>query len=216
MRLTHFGHAAVLVETDDGATALIDPGTYSAGFESLCNLNLILVTHAHPDHVDAERLAALRAANPEAILASNAEGLAAAGAAPGPEANPRDRLVSDGTPFEAAGVRIQPTPSAHAPIHPSLPSLANTGFLLEERVWHPGDAFDAKPPVVDILLLPVGGPWMKLSEAIEFARVVEPRIVVPIHQAGLADIHRQLHYQLIRNLVPAELVVLPEGTPQDV
>lgn len=212
MKLTHFGHAAVLVETDSGATALFDPGTYSSGFEALTGLDLILVTHAHPDHVDAERLPALREANPAAILVANDAAAAMAG-----EGRPADRLVSDDSPFEAAGVRVRPTNSPHAPIHPDLPPLQNTGFVLDDRLWHPGDALEAEAAGgVDVLLLPVGGPWMKVSDAIDFARAVAPRVVVPIHQAGLAEVHRQLHYQLIRNLVPAELVVLSEGVAQEV
>lgn len=210
MKITHFGHAAVLLETASGTRALFDPGTYSNGFEALENLDLIFVTHAHPDHVDAERLVALREANPDAVLIGNAE----AGAAAGPSRD-GDRQVDDGVAFDLAGVRVEPTGQAHAPIHPALPPMSNTGFILDEAVWHPGDAFDAEPTSVDVLLLPVGGPWMKISEAIDFARAVAPRVIVPIHQAGLADIHRHLHYGLIRNLVPAELVVLEEGVTRE-
>ena len=211
MKLTHFGHAAVLVETADGVRALIDPGTYSTGFEALDNLDLVLVTHAHPDHVDAERLSAVRDANPQAVLVANAEAAAAAGT--GREG---DRLVTDDdSALEVAGVSIQPTGRSHAIIYPSLPPVANTGFILDDAVWHPGDAFDAEPRPVDVLLLPVGGPFMKVADAIDFARAVGPRIVVPIHQAGLAQIHRDLHYGLIRKFVPAELVVLQEGVAHE-
>lgn len=210
MLITHFGHAAVLVETASGARALFDPGTYSSGFEGLAELDLILVTHAHPDHVDADRLAALREANPSAALIANAEATAAAG-----PSRDGDRQVGDDAPLELAGVRIEPTGRAHAPIHPDLPPMSNTGFILDDAVWHPGDAFDASPKQVDVLLLPVGGPFMKISEAVDFARSVAPRVIVPIHQAGLADIHRQLHYGLLRNLVPAELVVLDEGVAHE-
>lgn len=209
MKLTHFGHATVLVETDSGATALLDPGTYSGGFESLTGLDLVLLTHAHPDHVDAERLAALREANPEAILVANAEAAAMAGAL-----RPGDRIVANDAPFEEGGIAVRPTIARHATIHPDLPPLQNAGFLLDERVWHPGDSFDAEGPGgVEVLLLPVGGPWMRIADAIDFARAVGPRVVVPIHQAGLAEVHRQLHYQLIRSLVPAELVIPTEGSP---
>lgn len=210
MKLTHFGHAAVLVETTSGHTALIDPGTYSQGFEGLTDLDLILVTHAHPDHVDAARLHTLRETNPQAVLVANAEARTAAG-----ESREMDRLVSDGSSFEIAGIRVEPTGRDHAEIHPALPALANTGFILDDAVWHPGDAFDAEPRKVDILLLPVGGPFMKIADAIDFARAVEPRVIVPIHQAGLADIHRQLHYGLLRKLVPAELIVLEEGVSHE-
>lgn len=212
MKLTHFGHAAVLVETDDGQRALIDPGTYSTGFESLTDLDLILLTHAHPDHVDPARFGALRDANPDAVLVANAE---AASLANQNRAN--DRIVADAEPFVAGGVTIRPTGSQHGIIHPDLPPLTNTGFILNDAVWHPGDSFDAELSNVDILLLPVGGPWMKVSDAIDFARAVAPRVVVPIHQGGLAEVHRQLHYGLLRKLASSsELVVLDEGVAQDV
>ena len=216
MKLTHFGHAAVLVETDDGRRALIDPGTYSSGFESLTGLDLILLTHAHPDHIDPARFGALRAANPDAVLVAGAEARDLAN-----DPHPSDRVVTgtgpDAEAFEVAGVKVQPTGSLHGIIHPALPTIANTGYILNDRVWHPGDAFDAEPRSVDVLLLPVGGPWMKVSEAIDFARAVAPRVIVPIHQGGLADVHRQLHYGLLKNLVPSsDLVVLDEGVARDV
>ncbi len=66
MKLTHLGHACLLVETDD-ARLLIDPGTMST-FEDVRDLDAVLVTHQHADHVDAPRLAALLAANPGARL----------------------------------------------------------------------------------------------------------------------------------------------------
>ena len=55
MHLTHLGHACVLVETEH-ARLLIDPGTLSSGLEGLLDLDAILVTHEHPDHVDVERV----------------------------------------------------------------------------------------------------------------------------------------------------------------
>ncbi|GAA1846135.1 MBL fold metallo-hydrolase [Agromyces salentinus] len=210
MKLTHFGHAAVLAETASGARVLFDPGTYAHGFEELVDLDVIAVTHGHPDHVDAARLGALRDANQKAVLIANAEAAAAAG-----PSRWDDRLVSDGSAFDVAGVRVEPTGRTHAEIHSALPAIANTGFVLDREVWHPGDAFDSEPRKVDILLLPVGGPWMKMSEAIDFARAVAPRVIVPIHQAGLAEVHRQLHYGLLRKLVPSELVVLEEGVARE-
>ncbi|MEJ7635514.1 MBL fold metallo-hydrolase [Aeromicrobium sp.] len=210
MKITHFGHAAVLVETPSGVRALFDPGAYSTGFEDLEDLDLILVTHAHPDHVDADRLVALRDANPNVVLVANADASAEAGAS-----RDGDRQVSDEDALEVAGVRIELTGQTHASIHPDLPSVSNTGFILDGEVWHPGDAFDAEPRKVDVLLLPVGGPWMKIAEAVDFARAVAPRVIVPIHQGGLADVHRQLHYGLLRNLVPSELVVLEEGVERE-
>ena len=65
MRLAHLGHAAVLVETT-AARILLDPGNVGDGWHPLTDLDAVLVTHQHPDHLDPERLPALLAANPRA------------------------------------------------------------------------------------------------------------------------------------------------------
>lgn len=100
----------------------------------------------------------------------------------------------------------------HAAIHPDLPSIANTGYLLD-GVFHPGDAFLPPPGPVSVLLLPVGGPWLKLSEAVDYLRTVEPELVIPIHQGGLAPAHQTLHHQLIHTLAPrlTDVAVLEHG-----
>ena len=51
MQLTHLGHSAVLVQTD-GARILIDPGNFSDAWHGLTDLDAVLVTHRHPDHLD--------------------------------------------------------------------------------------------------------------------------------------------------------------------
>ena len=55
MRVTHLGHACLLVEVAD-RRILIDPGNFSSGFEELTGLDAIVVTHNHPDHFDPERV----------------------------------------------------------------------------------------------------------------------------------------------------------------
>ena len=41
-----------------------------------------------------------------------------------------------------------------------------------QRVYHPGDSLTLPPADVDLLLLPVSAPWLKVSECIDFARDV--------------------------------------------
>jgi L-ascorbate metabolism protein UlaG (beta-lactamase superfamily) len=66
MRLTHLGHACLLAEVGD-ARMLFDPGVLS-GFDDVRDLDAVLVTHQHPDHLDPARLGPLLAANPGARL----------------------------------------------------------------------------------------------------------------------------------------------------
>lgn len=186
MRITHYGHACVLAELPDGTRILFDPGTYSAGFEDLTGLDAIFITHSHPDHHDTERRARLAKANPDArvVTTDDAGDLATAG-----------------------GASVRVLPGEHAVVHPALPNVTNNAYQVGDLLFHPGDSFTMPAGPVRILLLPAGGPWMKLGESADYLRAVAPEIAVPIHQAGLADIHRQLHYQVFRSLAPSSTTV---------
>ncbi len=182
MRIVHFGHSCVLLETAT-ARLLLDPGGFSSGFEDLRDLTAILITHQHPDHLDESRLPALLAANPEATLVVDPDtravvtklGLTATVAAPG------DALELGGAAINAVG-------GPHATIYRDFPGITNTGYLVDHGAfYHPGDSFHVPEQSVDVLGVPVYAPWMKVAEAADFVHAVKPRVSVPIHEGMLAN-----------------------------
>jgi L-ascorbate metabolism protein UlaG (beta-lactamase superfamily) len=194
MQLTKFGHSCLRVRTGQ-ADLLIDPGSFSAGFESLTGLTAVLITHQHPDHLDVARTLTLLQANPQAQVVADhetAQFLDGVGV--------RAREVGPGTVLDL-GVPVEVVGEEHAVIHRDLAPLANVGYLIDDRMLHPGDAFTVLPDrAVEILALPVSAPWMALKEAVDYVRDVAPQVVVPIHEKVLAD--PAIPYQLLQRLGP--------------
>lgn len=182
MQVTHFGHSCVLLDTG-AARLLIDPGTFSTGFEGVSGLDAVLVTHQHPDHLDPDRLPVLLRANPDARLivdSGTAGQLGEIGAV-------EHETVEPGATVQVAGARVEVLGGQHAVIHPDIPRIVNNAYLVDGTHLHPGDALDTVRDDLDVLFLPAAAPWSKISETIEYLRAVAPRAAVPIHQGILAN-----------------------------
>ncbi len=198
MRITHYGHSCLLVETG-AARVLLDPGTFSHGFEELEGLDAVVVTHAHPDHVDVERLPALLEANDGAVL--RAEPATAASLT---ESGIEATALHAGDSVEVAGVRITGVGGRHAVIHADVPRIGNVGVLLsaegEPTLFHPGDSYEAVPAGVDVLAVPVNAPWAALKETVDFVRAVGASAGLAIHDGLLAGPGRAVYGNQVRAL----------------
>ncbi len=192
MRITKFGHACVRIE-HDGHVVVVDPGMWTDA-DAVDGADAVLVTHEHPDHLDAERLRATDAP------VFTVDAVAAALRSSAPDVAERVTTVAPEQAFTAGGLRVRAVGERHAVIHPDLPRVFNSGYVVtagEQRVFHPGDALTPPGEPVDLLLLVVSAPWMRAAEAVDFARLVGAPRNLAIHdrvysEAGLGIVDGHL------------------------
>ena len=190
---------------------MIDPGVYGRSAEALSGADAVLLTHEHPDHVDAAVVAAcgLPVWGPAPALST----VAAAGADDG-----RLHAVHSGDAVTVAGMDVLVLGEWHAVIHPDVPQVPNVGYLVAGAVLHPGDAFVEVPAgaSVQVALTPVGGPWFRLADALDWVRAIRPARVVPIHDVMLSEVGLRSARDWLSRLTPAPVITPGPGEVVDV
>lgn len=216
MEITHLGHACLRI-SHDGVSLLLDPGTFTDGLATSladgpewADLAAVLVTHAHPDHLDPALLPALAAhAGSDGLLAE-------AGAADVvTEAGGAARVLAVGDVVEIGPFEVEVVGGQHAVIHADVPRIGNVGLLVRAggtTLFHPGDAYDTAPDGVDVLAVPLNAPWAAVKETVEFVRAVAPSVAVPIHDGLLRPERRETYLGHVRRLGGADVVdIATEG-----
>ena len=200
LRITWVGHSTVLIELD-GVRLLTDPMLRPrvsflvrvAGgpdLDALADLDAVLISHLHYDHLDVASLRRLDRKVPILVPAGGASRLL--------RGRGFSRIVQVGVGEETSvgPVTVRATPAEHEGSRgPLLASARSVGYLVDgsARVYFAGDTdlFDDMrtiAPDLDVALLPVAGWGPRLPpghlnprRAAEALQLLRPRVAVPIH-----------------------------------
>jgi len=179
--IRRFSNSCLTVTTDAGVT-LFDPGfwTFESGevdLETIGEVNRILVTHEHADHLKPEFVAWLIDRGTDVVVHANqsvADILAKS-----------DIEVVVDNPSDVTCEDVN---------HETLPNgstVPNRSYTVGGVFTHPGDSYE---PVstAPILALPLVTPWGSMTASVAFAKKLAPQYVIPIHDFYLSGSGRQM------------------------
>lgn len=184
MNITKYLHSCLLIE-EQGKTLLLDPGqyTYEAQvfpLETLKQLDYIVITHEHPDHMFVPFIKDVLQKFPSIQIISNqsvvtklqAENIHATTQTP-------VFITTESVPHEKVFDAVVPE---------------NILFHLFDTFTDPGDAHHFSHSK-QILALPMQAPWGHVTDAMNLAVSLKPQYVIPIHDWHWKDDVRQQLYQ---------------------
>lgn len=204
MKITKYIHSCLVVEK--GADKILfDPGLFSfvegtikpSQFQ---DIQAIILTHNHPDHIDADSLKEIIENNPNAVVLANSEIV--------------EKLSEKDIKAEVfeSGKRIVNSFELEALDAPHEAILAdeipqNTAYIIDDKILHPGDSLSKNlyPRTgIEVLCLPTMAPWETELQTFEFAKQMSPQTVVPVHDGYAKEFFLESRYQNFQKFLEKE------------
>ena len=194
MKISKYIHSCLLLEKQ-GFKLLIDPGKFSFADglvkpEDFKDVDAIIITHNHPDHLDKDNLSKILALS-KSSLYTNAEVAAELF-----ESEIESTVISDSDlkigPFNLQAITVKHEPILDSP----LPEM--TGFIIDGRILHPVDSFEEKLLAyegIELLILPVMAPFTTELKVADFADKLKPLQILPVHDGYAKDFFLKQRYE---------------------
>lgn len=195
--IRRLSNSCLIVTNEDGAT-LFDPGFWTFGsgsvdLDSIGDIQRVLITHEHGDHVKPEFVRWLIDRGEDVQVHSNqavADLLA-----------PHDIDVVGSDP-----VGVTWEDNVHEMI-PNGTTPPNRSYTIEGVLTHPGDSYQATV-TAPVLALPLITPWGTTTRSVQFARDLGPQQVVPIHDFYLSEKGREFIVGMSKGVLAADGIEL--------
>lgn len=183
MRITKYEHACLLLTVGD-ESIVIDPGSFLTP-PDFTAVVAIVITHEHADHWTTDQVRRILDKSPEARI------IAPQGVADAAE-DLEVEVVAAGDTVEVGAFKLDFFGGKHAVIHSSIPVIDNLGVLVNDELYYPGDSFTVPDVPVGTLAAPIGAPWLKIGDAMDFVLAVKPTRAFYVHDMTLSVAGKQL------------------------
>jgi L-ascorbate metabolism protein UlaG (beta-lactamase superfamily) len=213
MKIKKLGHCCLVIEIN-GKRVMTDPGSYSDLQNQEKDIDIILITHEHQDHLHVDSLKKVLENNSNASIVTNT----VVGKILD-EAGIRYEKLEDGQNKELQGIKFEGYGDKHEEVYQEFGQVQNTGYFIQDKFFYPGDAFTNPKREVEILALPIAGPWMKIKMAIDYALELKPKICFPVHDGMIIDTRPGPIYNLPKKILlenGIEFKVLEIGKEEEI
>ena len=182
LTLTFIGHGTLMFQ-HGGKVIHLDPVSREADYTRLPDADLVLITHEHGDHLDADAVAEIRKDGTVVVVSSSCV-----------DRLQNAQVMENGDAGEFAGFRVEAVP-AYNLVHmrgegqPYHPKGRGNGYIItfgDSRVYVAGDT-ENTPEMkgledIDVAFLPMNLPYTMTPEMVaDAAKAFRPRILYPYH-----------------------------------
>src|SRR5690606_30455200 len=101
-------------------------------------------------------------------------------------------VVAPGETVDADPFTLRFFGGRHAVIHESIPVVDNVGVLVNDELYYAGDSYTVPDAEVGTLAAPIGAPWLKISEAMDFVLAVGPKRAFYVHDMTLSQAGKKI------------------------
>lgn len=184
MKITKYEHATLLIQKA-GSALVVDPGVFLSA-PDFSDVVAIVITHEHGDHWTDDNLRRILERN-SGVRIFGPAGVAAA------VSGVEIEVVKAGDVIEVEPFTLQFFGEKHAVIHESIPVPDNVGVLVDDELYYPGDSYTVPDVEVGTLAAPIGAPWLKIGEAMDFVLAVKPKRAFYAHDMTLSQAGKGMH-----------------------
>lgn len=194
MKISKYLHSCLVFELD-GHKLLIDPGkfTFAEGLvtpEMFADVNSIIITHIHPDHLDTENLKKIAGLSNSTIYTNSQVGGAIE------KAGLTYTLIEEGI-YHIGPFKVQAIPVQHEPLLDN-PIPLMTGLIINDKVLHPVDSMEPKLAEyknIELLIMVAMAPFTTELKIADFADKLKPKQILPVHDGYAKEFFIKQRYE---------------------
>jgi L-ascorbate metabolism protein UlaG (beta-lactamase superfamily) len=210
MKITKYPQSCLIIENNN-KRIIIDPGSFVSpkfSVEALLPVDAILITHEHQDHADPNLINELIRDKKIPVIANDS--------AQAVLGDCITKVVRDNETFEIEGFKITARELPHMDMVDGTKGPKNTGFVIDDIFFHPGDGIEINNLQVETAAVPLAGPDLSPKDVYGFIKELNVQTVIPIHYDAFPADPNFYQKMFQRMNLNTKFIILENGSSAEV